>query len=382
MEGRDLGSELAAERDKLRRNLAMFEATLQASPNGILVVDHSRHLVSFNNRFVEMWRIPPELAASKDSAAIFQTILGQVEDPEGVVRRVRYLYDNPDMSSTDIVRCVDGRVYERKSSPVTAEGLGNCGRVAFFRDISDDWQREQKLLAAAEEAEEASRAKSDFLANMSHELRTPLNAILGFSRVLERAAAPLLPARYRQYIEFITQSGEHMLQLVNDLLDLRVLEERELALGPIDLDIVAREAVHVIEALAVQKGLRVTVEIPSDIAPVRGDRRAIMQVLINLLSNAIKFTSEGGEIVVSAVAEHSMVRLAVRDTGVGIGRADQQRLFTYFEQLGAKHQHNMQGSGIGLALTKKLVLKQGGEIRVRSTLGVGSTFEVSFEAAQ
>jgi len=383
-EGAKLASdnELAAERNKLRRNLAMFEATMQASPDGILVVDQNRRVIGCNNRFGEMWKLPADMVARRDRDEIMEIMLAQVEDPEGFTQRIQELYENPELVTTDVVRCVDGRAYERRSAPVVADGIGVCGRVAFFRDISNDWAREQKLLAAAEEAAEAARAKSEFLANMSHELRTPLNAILGFSRVLERAGAPFLPAQYRQYIEYITQSGEHMLQLVNDLLVLRVLEVRELPLGPVDLDIVAREAVDVIEALAAQKGLRVTVSIPADLAPVRGDRRAIMQVLINLLSNAIKFTPEGGQIMVSASAERSKVRLAVSDTGVGIARADQQRLFTYFEQLGAKHQHNMQGSGIGLALTKKLVLKQGGEIRVRSALGEGSTFEVSFEAAQ
>jgi signal transduction histidine kinase len=308
-------------------------------------------------------------------------ILSQVQNPEAYAERIQYLYRNITQVSTDMIYCKDGRVLERKSAPVLLDGHIPYGRVWFFRDVSNDWEREQKLLAAMEAAEEASRAKSAFLANMSHELRTPLNAILGFSRVLERVAAPILPERYQRYLEYITQSGEHMLQLVNDLLDLRVLEERELTLGPVDLQSVAREAADIVNALAEEKKLALTIAIPSDLPFVCGERRALVQVLINLLSNAIKFTPEGGTVAVSAQQTERCVRLAVQDSGIGITKADQRRLFTYFEQLGAKHQHNMQGSGIGLALTKALVLKQRATIDVRSVIGQGSTFELAFEVA-
>jgi signal transduction histidine kinase len=367
--------------NKLRQALAVHEATLEAAMEGILVVDQQLQIVGINRRFAEMWRIPEHLYVSRHRDEMMARILSQVQNPEAYAARIQYLYRNITQTSTDMVYCKDGRVLERKSAPILMDGHIPYGRVWFFRDVSKDWEREQKLLAAMEAAEEASRAKSDFLANMSHELRTPLNAILGFSRVLERVAAPILPERYQRYIEYITQSGEHMLQLVNDLLDLRVLEQRELTLGPIDVQTVTREAADIVNALAEEKKLTLTVSIPSDLPLVHGERRALVQVLINLLSNAIKFTPEGGKVTLSARRAERWVRVAVQDSGVGIAKADQRRLFTYFEQLGAKHQHNMKGSGIGLALTKALVLKQGGTIEVHSVIGQGSTFEIAFEVA-
>jgi signal transduction histidine kinase len=367
--------------NKLRHALAVYEATLEASMEGILAVDQQLRIRGCNRRFAEMWKIPEELYVSRDRDQMMQRILSQVQNPEAYAARIDYLYRNITQISTDMVYCKDGRVFERKSAPILVDGYIPYGRVWFFRDVSKDYEREQKLLAAMEAAEEACRAKSDFLANMSHELRTPLNAILGFSRVLERVAAPILPERYQRYLEYISQSGEHMLQLVNDLLDLRVLEERALALGPVDMRTVAREATDIVNALADEKKLALTVSIPDDLPLVQGQRRAMMQVLINLLSNAIKFTPEGGTVTVSAKAVGQRVKLAVKDSGVGIPKADQRRLFTYFEQLGAKHQHDMKGSGIGLALTKALVLKQGGTIHVHSVVGQGSTFEIALEVA-
>jgi signal transduction histidine kinase len=374
--------QLARERDNVRLNNAVHEATLEAATDGILVVDRNLEISSLNRRFIELWRIPEDIAARRDRAELLSFVTKQLRDPTGYAARIAYLYEHLTESAVDLVHCADGRVFERTSAPVLIDGHIPYGRVWFFRDISQNWEREQHMLAAIAEAEEAARTKSDFLANMSHELRTPLNAILGFSRVLERVAAPLLAERHRNYLGYINQSGEHMLQLVNNLLDLRGLEERELNLDSIDLCSVAREATEIVQALADQKQLRLALHIPPDLALVRGEHHAIMQILINLLSNAIKFTPEGGVITVSARAIGAKVKLSVRDSGVGISKADQHRLFTYFEQLGAKHQHNMKGSGIGLALTRALVLKQGGSIHVSSAPGEGSTFEVAFEVAQ
>jgi signal transduction histidine kinase len=373
--------QLARERYERQWSDAVHVATLEAAAQGILVVDRDLEIASINRRFIQLWRIPEDIAARRDRNEILSFVSKQVLDPTGYAARIAYLYEHPTERSVDVVHCADGRVFERTSAPVLVDGRISYGRVWFFRDISQDWEREQRLLAVVAEAEEAARAKNDFLANMSHELRTPLNAILGFSRVLERTAAPQLQERHRNYLEYITQSGEHMLQLVNDLLDLRVLEERELALESVDLCSVAREATEIVNALADEKKLRLEMCVPEDLPSVRGYRRAIMQILINLLSNAIKFTPEGGEVTVSAKATGRRIKLAVQDSGVGISKVDQRRLFTYFEQLGAKHQHNMKGSGIGLALTKALVIKQGGTIHVRSTPGEGSTFEIAFEVA-
>jgi len=223
-------------------------------------------------------------------------------------------------------------------------------------------------------------SKTDFLANMSHELRTPLNAILGFGRVLERSAE-LLPERQQRYVTYIVESGEHMLQLVNDLLDLRISDERALQLEPVDLLPVVHEVTEALAEIAQQKGIRLSSSVLAPLPLVLGERRSVLQVLINLLSNAIKFTPTGGEITVSATERDATVVLAVQDSGVGIAPHEQPQLFTYFEQVGAKHGLGMKGSGIGLALTRSLMLKQGGSIAVHSVAGQGSTFEAAFQVA-
>jgi PAS domain S-box-containing protein len=249
--------------------------------------------------------------------------------------------------------------------------------LGISEDITESLRRQQELRSAKEAAEKASRAKSDFLANMSHELRTPLNSILGFARVLDRTSRESLDPKHREYFRYMTQGAQHMLRLVNDLLDLRTLEQDELAVGRVELAPVVHEAAALLQPLIEEKRIRFSLDLPADLAPAVAERRALIQVLINLLSNAVKFTPVEGAIAISVEVDGARVSIRVSDTGIGITATDQARLFTYFEQLGAKHAHNMKGSGIGLALTKMLVVKQGGSIHVDSSPGAGSTFTVA-----
>jgi len=232
--------------------------------------------------------------------------------------------------------------------------------------------------ALAESARRASAAKNEFLANMSHEIRTPMNGMLGMVELLQGTA---LSAEQRQYVATIGQCGEQLLHLISDVLDLARLESGRLALQPVDLDLraVLAEAVGILAARADARGLDVRADVAPDLPPVlRGDAGRLRQVVLNLLGNAIKFTDRG-EVVVSARAvawreDGVTVRVAVRDTGVGIAAEHLPGIFHSFCQVDASPTRRHGGSGLGLAICRQLVELMGGEVGVQSTPGAGSTF--------
>jgi signal transduction histidine kinase len=227
--------------------------------------------------------------------------------------------------------------------------------------------------------DQASRLKDQFLANMSHELRTPLNSVIGFSDLLVTMASADTPLTdtQRDYVETISRNGRHLLELINELLDLSKIAagRLELRLEPLELEPVLREAADSVRAQLEAHNHRLALEPPEPPVVVTADRGRLRQVLLNLLSNAIKFTTDGGRITLRAGPEDAgRVRIAVTDTGIGIAPADQHRLFQEFVQLDASPSRRYEGTGLGLALSKRLVELHGGAIGVESQLGQGSTF--------
>jgi signal transduction histidine kinase len=223
--------------------------------------------------------------------------------------------------------------------------------------------------------EETSRHKSEFLANMSHELRTPLNAIIGFSQVLREAMFGEINAKQAEYLDDILSSGHHLLSLINDVLDLSKIEagQVELENAPFSvLDALERGVVMVRER-AMGDGVRVALAADGDVDVVEGDERRIRQVIFNLLSNAVKFTPAGGVVDVTAARVDGEVLIAVADTGPGLAREDHERIFEEFQQTEAGIAQR-EGTGLGLALSKRLVELHGGRIWVESEVGKGSTF--------
>jgi PAS domain S-box-containing protein len=374
-------TQLAEERDKLAKSLAIHQATLEASSDGVIIVNEQREVVGHNRRFAEIWGVPGPMLATRDADALLAMGLAKVADPEAFAARVRHLNESQEASDSEVVELVDGRVLERDSAPVVSPSGLFYGRVWFYRDITERREAEARVRAMQETAERASRAKSDFLLNMSHEMRTPLNAILGFARVLRRSAGTVLGDEQKAHLQDIVEAGGYLLQLVNDLLDLRSLEESSLELVPVALEPLIVQGIGLVRPLVSDKRLELSYALPADLPDVLADRRAVVQILANLLSNAAKFTPQGGTISVSARASGPWIEIAVKDTGAGISPADQERLFVYFEQLGGKHAAHMKGSGVGLALTRALAEKQGGAITVESSVGQGSTFRVRLGAA-
>jgi signal transduction histidine kinase/CheY-like chemotaxis protein len=239
----------------------------------------------------------------------------------------------------------------------------------LFREI------EQK----SRQLEVASRHKSEFLANMSHELRTPLNAIIGFSEVLTERLFGDLNAKQAEYLEDILASGRHLLSLINDILDLSKVEagRMELEVGSFSLSEALENGLTMVRERAIRHGVTLHLEVDPTIGVVEADERKVKQVIFNLLSNAVKFTTDGGQVDVTARVIDSQVQVAVRDTGIGIAAEDQVRIFEEFQQAGSAAGRAPEGTGLGLALARKFVELHGGELWLESQVGVGSTFTFS-----
>jgi len=237
-------------------------------------------------------------------------------------------------------------------------------------------ERTAELAEAKARAEAADRVKSAFLATMSHELRTPMNSILGFSGILEEGlAGPMNPEQTRQ-IGMVRCSARHLLDLINDVLDISKIEAGELRVTPSTFSMpeLLERALATIRPLADRKGLTLRVELAGDLGEVTSDPRRVEQILINLLGNAVKFTEKGGVTLLAGVEGGSQVRLAVRDTGIGIAPQDLQELFQPFRQVDSRISRQHEGTGLGLAICRRLAHLLGGEVLAESEAGKGSTF--------
>jgi cell cycle sensor histidine kinase DivJ len=270
---------------------------------------------------------------------------------------------------------------EMRCRPMPSDGdarrLG--GIVAVTRDISDRKAQEAELLKTRDEAESASRAKTQFLANMSHELRTPLNAVIGFSEILNRELFGTLgEARYRDYARLIHESGEHLLHMVNDILDMSKIEAGKFKIvkEPFEVGPLVRSCCDIMRHTAEQRSLSLIVDIEPGIPELPADKRACKQMLLNVISNAIKFTDPGGWVRVSAKAVGRGVLLSVSDNGIGIAEADLPKLGKPFVQANNSYDRSYDGAGLGLSVVKGLTKLHGGKLELTSTLGSGTTVSI------
>ena len=366
---------------------------IETIPEAFVVWDADNRLVLCNSNFQELHNLPDEaimVGASYESV---------VEAGRKPVVRSKAITGGPNIpgARTFEAQLEDGRwlhISERRTkdggyvsvgTDITAlkrheEKLVDSEKrlMATVADVRASQQRlgelAEKYAAEKTRAEEANQTKSKFLANMSHELRTPLNAIIGFSEIMESGMfGPLGAEKYHEYCTDIRSSGEYLLDVINDILDMAKIEAGRIRLDfeELDLDSLLAESIRVVSARAQDKQLELVARISPELG-LRADRRALKQIMLNLLSNAVKFTPAGGRVTVRGRAADGCIVLAIADTGIGITKEALARLGRPFEQVESQLTKSHHGSGLGLAIAKSLVELHGGRMRIRSTPGKGS----------
>jgi protein-histidine pros-kinase len=349
---------------------AKFRSLLEGAPDAIVIVDQSGRIVIVNQQTEQLFGYTrDELLGHPVEILIPEHLRGKHS-----AYRDEYFAD-PRVRPMGLGLELAGRRKDGSQFPVgvALSPLRVGGQMLFssaIRDITARKQLERQML-------EASRLKGEFLANMSHELRTPLNAIIGFAELMYREkVGPVAPA-HKEYLGDILTSARHLLQLINDVLDLAKVESGKMEIRPerVDLAQLAEEVRDVLRGMAAAKRLTVLIQVDPTAHTATVDPARVKQILYNYLSNAIKFTGDQGRIDVSITSEgEDMFRIDVEDTGLGIAPENLRNLFVEFHQLDASAAKRYQGTGLGLALTKRIAEAHGGRVEVRSTLGAGSTF--------
>ncbi|WP_051534463.1 hybrid sensor histidine kinase/response regulator [Deefgea rivuli] len=357
---------------------SLLAATLESTADGILVTDLNAQIRNFNHQVPQIWQWPIETGLAAES--LFQHIESQLFDPAQFRDWLDELYNDPYLESQHSCALRDGRFFDISSRP---QRLGETpiGRILGMHDISIIKHSENALRVAHNAAQAASKAKSDFLSHMSHELRTPLNAILGFAQIISADSEN----NQRELGNYIGKAGRHLLDLINEVLDLASIEAGKLVLRdePVDLALIIQDCLELTQTLAIDKNVTLLqTQMPAARFIVQGDARRIKQILLNFVSNAIKYNRQQGTVEMTVThAKADTWRLMVSDTGRGISTDDQSKLFQPFSRVG-NQTDNIEGTGIGLAFTQKLAGLMHGEVGFSSTLNVGSRFWIDLPCAQ
>jgi PAS domain S-box-containing protein len=361
------------------RKLALVAAH---TDNAVMITDPRLRIEWVNEAFTRLsgyrldeavGQLPAELLRSGDTdRSETAPLIAQLRDQGRAAGEVQH-------------RAKDGRNYwYAVEAQAILDDTGQVQRyISIGRDVSERKAAEQALLAARDEAQRASQAKSEFLSAMSHELRTPMNAILGFAQLLAADPTFVLPARQQGQVREILRAGAHLLELINDVLDLARVEagKQPILIEPVSVTALLEDCVALMRPVAHEHGIHLEIAtLPACGCFAAADRTRLKQVLLNLLSNAIKYNHEGGQVLLGCVDDGESARISVRDTGPGLSPAQRERLFNAFDRLGAEA-GPIEGAGIGLVLSKRMVELMQGSIGVDSEPGVGSNFWVHLPLA-
>ncbi|MBS4099521.1 MAG: response regulator [Sulfuricella sp.] len=392
------------QRQRTQAQLRKLSLAIEQSPESIVITGLNARIEYVNEAFLQvtgydreevLGRNPRILHSGKTPAATYRDLWatlaqGNVWQGEFVNRR-KDGSEYVEFASISPIRQADGRITHYLAiKENTTEKKRIAAELEAYRHHLEDKvnERTKELDAARQAAESANQTKSDFLASMSHELRTPLNAIIGFSEMLKDGVLGDLSDAQKGYIGEIFASGEHLLALINDILDLSKVEagKMELELEPQEVAGLVQGSTQIVREKATAHRLRLSVEVQEGLDEIWLDARKAKQILYNLLSNAVKFTPDGGAVQVTArragreaVKEASFenyLEVAVSDNGIGIAETDMRKLFQPFTQIDSTLARKYEGTGLGLAMVKRLAALHGGAVAVQSELGKGSTFTV------
>lgn len=371
--------------ESLYKNHELLQAVLENTAEGIVACDADGELTFFNRATRDFHGLPTETLSMQQWPEYYSLYLPDgitpMQKEEAPLFRALNGEHVRNVEMVIIARDGSTRLVLNNGEPLFDVDGASLGAVVVMHDITARKQAEVELQRAKEEADAANHAKSEFLSRMSHELRTPLNAILGFGQILERQQ---LPPISKDSVTYILKGGRHLLDLINEVLDIARVESGhlELSLEPVGVNEIVSEACALVRPLASERKICIN-EAFSKMGDsfVTADRQRLKQVLINLLSNAIKYNGEGGHIeILCEQKPDGWISIAVHDSGPGILPADLSKLFTPFERLNASNT-TIEGTGLGLALSQKMMMAMGGTLSARSTPGQGSTFTIELMQA-
>lgn len=357
---------------KISEEVFWRRTLMEQSRDGIVIIDQDGRVFEANPRYAEM------LGYSQEEMGSLHMWDWDIHYTREQLLEMLRLADSKGILHETRQRRKDGTLIDVEIN-ANAAMVGER-KLSFYvcRDITTRKKAEEELLNAKIAAEAADRTKSEFLATMSHELRTPLNSIIGFSDILLTENHGRLNERQATYLDYILQGGKHLLDLINDILDLSKVEagKMELEYEQFSVREVIDEIRTIMSPLAMKKSIGLDISIDPRLGTISADKTKFKQVLYNLTSNAVKFTPENGSVAIDACIFGDSVQLAVKDTGIGIAQSDMDKLFQPFRQLNPYLTREYEGTGLGLALVKKFVEMHGGRIRVESRIGEGSIFTV------
>ncbi|WMW21798.1 ATP-binding protein [Methanolobus mangrovi] len=357
---------------ELNKKTSKLTGLLNSIPDMVFFKDMEGKYLGCNPSFSDFLNIPAEHIEGKSDHELF---------PEEKAE-FSYNHDMEVIRSGQVLKyeeCVDDTCkeifFETVKAPLYDADGNSIGLVGISRDITDHKEIDE-LIRARIEAETASNAKSDFLATMNHELRTPLNSIMGFSDVMLSGMAGEITEQQEKYLKNIAVSGKHLLELINNILDLSKIEAGRMELDPEQFIIteIIDEVMGVITPLAIKKRIAIDVNYATEIQIINADKLKFKQIIYNLMSNAIKFTSNNGSVKVSVQNSENIIHIEVMDTGIGISEENQKHLFQPFRQIDNGINRHYEGTGLGLALVKSFVELHGGKIWVESQVKKGSKF--------